>query len=164
MQKRTRAVVSTVVFSLLAVNGTHAFGQSVRNEKQISLELASEAAMSAIAQCREQGFRVSAVVLDRGGNTKIAMTDDSAGLHTLDSARRKAYTALTFRVPSAEFAKRVATTPALASFEGVIALAGGLPIRSGNEVIGSIGIGGAPAGERDEGCAQTGIRKIQSRL
>lgn len=73
MQKWAKAVMSTVVFSLLAVSGTHAFAQSVRNEKQISLELASEVAMSAIAQCREQGFRVSAVVLDRGGNTKVAM-------------------------------------------------------------------------------------------
>lgn len=164
MQKRARAVVSTIVFSLLAIHGTRTFAQAVRNEKQTSLELANEAAMSAIAQCREQGFRVSAVVLDRGGNTKVAMTDDGAGLHTSNSARRKAYTALTFRVSSAEFAKRVTTTPALASFEGVIALAGGLPIKSSNEVIGSIGIGGAPTGDQDEGCAQAGIRRIQSRL
>jgi hypothetical protein len=64
MKKRARAVVSTVVFSLLALNGSHAFGQPVRTEKQISLELARDAAMSAIEQCREQGFRVSVVVLD----------------------------------------------------------------------------------------------------
>lgn len=86
MQKRGRAVVSTIVFSLLAINGTRTFAQAVQNEKQIALELANEAARSAIAQCREQGFRVSAVVLDRGGNIKVAMTDDGTGLHSLNDA------------------------------------------------------------------------------
>lgn len=134
------------------------------NEKQISLELANEAVAAALKQCRQGGFRVSIVVLDRGGNLKSAMTDDGAGLHTFDSARRKAYTALTFRISSAEFAKRAAANPALASFEGVIPLAGGLPIKSGDEVIGSIGIGGAPSGESDENCARIGIDKIKGNL
>lgn len=164
MKKCARTVVSVAIFSLLVLGGINALGQKVLNEKQISLELADDAATSAMKQCRQDGFRVTVVVLDRGGNIKVVMTDDGAGLHTLDSARRKAYTALTFRIPSAEFAKRVAITPTLADFEGVIALAGGLPIKSGDEVIGSIGIGGAPSGERDEVCAQTGLDKIKSRL
>lgn len=164
MKKCARVVVSTAIFSLLVLSGINALGQKVLNEKQISLELADEAATAAVKQCRQDGFRVTVVVLDRGGNLKLVMSDDGAGLHTFDSARRKAYTALTFRISSAEFAKRVATTPALAEFEGVIPLAGGLPFKSGDEVIGSIGIGGAPSGESDESCAQVGINKIKSRL
>lgn len=165
MKRFARISLSLVVFplfSLGSING--AVAQTVLNEKQISLELAIDAAATALRQCRQNGFRVSVAVLDRGGNIKLTMSDDGAGLHTVNSSRRKAYTALTFRIPSSEFAKRVAATPALGEFEGVIALAGGLPIKSGNETIGAIGVGGAPSGERDEACAQTGIDKIKSRL
>lgn len=151
------------ILALIVLSGISTEAQRVLNEKQIPLELANEAAMAALKQCRQDGFRVSIVVLDRGGNLKLGMTDDGAGLHTFGSARQKAYTALTFRISSAEFAKRAAANPALAGFEGVITLAGGLPIKSGDEVIGSIGIGGAPGGDRDETCAQVGIDKIKNR-
>lgn len=164
MKRQTRARLNLTIILLLILSGMNASAQKVLTEKQISLDIATEAATTAMKQCRQDGFRVSVVVLDRGGNLKLAMTDDGVGLHTFDSARRKAYTASTFRVSSAEFAKRVAATPALAEFEGVIALAGGLPIKSGDEVIGSIGVGGAPSGGQDESCAQTGIDKLKNRL
>jgi uncharacterized protein GlcG (DUF336 family) len=54
-------------------------------------------------------------------------------------------------------AQRAATNPGAANLKDiadVIFLAGGLPIRSGAEVIGAIGVGSAPGGDRDEICAQ----------
>lgn len=164
MRTCAKEVSGVMVFSFLVMSSVNALCQKVMTEKQISLELANEAAMAGMRQCRQDGFRVSVVVFDRGGHTKVVIRDDGAGMHTLDSARRKAYTALTFRVPSAEFAKRVATTPALAELEGVIALAGGLPIKSGDEVIGSIAVAGAPSGGQDEACAQAGINSLKDRL
>ena len=164
MNKDIKMVMNVVMLSFLVMSGINALGQSVLNEKQISLELAGEIATAAMKQCRQDGFHVSVVVLDRGGDVKIIMRDDGAGLHSLDGARRKAYTALTFRISSAEFTKRVTTTPALADFDGVLALAGGLPIKSGDEVFGSIGISGAQSGAIDEKCAQTGIDKLKNRL
>ena len=37
---------------------------------------------------------------------------------------------------------------------------GGLPIFAGKELIGSIGISGAPGGDKDAACAQVGIDRI----
>jgi uncharacterized protein GlcG (DUF336 family) len=74
---------------------------------------------------------------------------------------------LSFRTSTAEFAKRVATNPAAAGLkdvDGVITLGGGLPILSGAEVIGAIGVGGAPGGDKDEACSQAGISKIADKL
>jgi uncharacterized protein GlcG (DUF336 family) len=80
---------------------------------------------------------------------------------------RKAYTSLTFRVPSGEFGKRVASTPPPHSqlvLDKVTAGEGALPIMSNKEVIGAIGISGAPGGHRDAACAQVGIDKIATAL
>ena len=45
----------------------------------------------------------------------------------------------------------------------IFALAGGLPIRVGNDLIGAIAVGGG-APETDEKCAQAGLDKIQALL
>jgi uncharacterized protein GlcG (DUF336 family) len=155
---RIAIMIGGTVASVFALTGFSESGeaQSVITEKQISLSLANEAAQTALVACRQAGFRISAAVLDRGGNLKAILRDDGA--------RRKAYTALTFRIPTAEFVQRTAATPALANFEGVLALAGGLPIRSGEDVIGAIGVGGSPSGDRDAACAQAGLDRIKNKL
>jgi len=102
--------------------------------------------------------------LDRGGAFKAGLRNDGAGLHTFDTAWKKAYTSASIRIPTTTFVQRVQTNPGLGSITGVIALGGGLPIALGNEVIGAIGVGGAPSGEADEVCAKAGIDKIADRL
>lgn len=144
--------------------GAHTAAQAVVTQKQLSLALAAEAASAAVAQCRQDGFRASVVVLDRAGNIQVMLRDDASPLHALETSRQKAFTALSFGVPTSEFAQRTEKTPALRSIGGVTALPGGLPIRSGNDIIGAIGAGGAVGGERDERCAQAGIDKIKDRL
>ena len=80
--------------------------------------------------------------------------------------RRKAYTSLTFRASTTALSKRLAETPALANLNNVtdvLVLGGGVPIKSGNDTIGAIGVSGAPAGEKDEACGQAGIDRIADR-
>lgn len=141
-----------------------ALAQGVLTERNLSVALAEEAALAAMQKCQADGFRVAVVVLDRGGALKAALRNDGAGLHTFDTAFKKAYTAATFRIPTSTFVQRVQTNPGLSSIGGVIALGGGLPISLGNEVIGAIGVGGAPSGDADEACAKAGIDKITDRL
>jgi uncharacterized protein GlcG (DUF336 family) len=169
MLNSLRYYLSGLAFGLLVTvsPSVTTAAQTVLSERQISLALAGEAAEAAVMQCRINGFRVTATVVDRSGLIKAVMRDDGTGPHTLDASLRKAFTSASFRISSAEFANRVATNPAAANLKdikGVIALGGGLPIRSGDEVIGAIGVGGAPGGDRDEACAQAGINKIAGRL
>lgn len=138
----------------------------VRMEKNLSLDLATAIAETALATCRGDGFHVSITVLDRAGEALVFLRDDGANPHTVENSRRKAYTARTFGTPSSEFAGHISEPPrqAQATLPGIIALAGGLPIKVGTEVIGAIGVSGSPGGEKDEACGQSGIDKVADQL
>ena len=139
----------------------------VREEKTITLALANEAAAAAVAECQAKGFAVSAAITDRAGQLKALQRADNAGPHTLDSSQRKAYTSASFRAPTGAMMENAQKNPGAANIwhiQGVILLAGGVPIRVGDQVVGGIGVGGAPAGSIDEECANAGIKKISDRL
>jgi uncharacterized protein GlcG (DUF336 family) len=154
------------VTALLAVVPAHA-QSTVATEKQLPLPLALEAAQGTLDQCRKDGFRVSVTVLNNAGQPIVLLRDGGTGPHTADTSRRKAYTSLTFRAPTTALSKRLAETPALANLNNVtdvLVLGGGVPIRSGNDTIGAIGVSGTPTGEKDEACGQAGIDRIADRL
>jgi uncharacterized protein GlcG (DUF336 family) len=155
------AVATAATISSLPANA-----QGVLAERNISLGLAMTIAQSALESCRANGFHVSVTVVDRAGQVRVALRDDNASPHTFENSQRKAYTARTFRVPSAEFATRMAGDPVKAQLvlPGVIALAGALPIKAGDEIIGAVGVSGAPGGEKAEACAKTGIDKVADQL
>lgn len=146
---------------------TAAAQAQVREEKTISLALANEAAAAAVAECQAKGFAVSAAIVDRAGQLKALQRADNAGPHTLDSSQRKAYTSASFRAPTGAMMENAQKNPGAANIwhiQGVILLAGGVPLRAGDQVVGGIGVGGAPAGSIDEECANAGIKKISDRL
>ncbi|HZT27951.1 MAG TPA: heme-binding protein [Pseudolabrys sp.] len=139
--------------------------QGVVTQKNIPLSMALAIADAALAQCQSMGFKVSVAVVDRAGLTLVMLRGDGAGLHTPEGAERKAYTARTYGSPSANFAKRVQTEPSYApamQYTRVLALAGGLPIKAGNEVIGAVGVSGSPG--KDDVCGQAGIDKVADQL
>ena len=136
----------------------------VAAERNVTLTAATEAAQATVDKCRADGFRVSVVVIDRGGNIKATLRDDGSSPHTVDTARKKALTSFFFRIPSADFVGRVAANPGLRDIKDTIALGGGLPLRSGGEVVGAIGVGGAPSGDADQACAQAGVDRITGKL
>jgi uncharacterized protein GlcG (DUF336 family) len=141
--------------------------QALLTERNISLNAAYDAASGALGQCRKDGFRVTVTVLDRSGRTRVVLHDDGASPHTVENSMRKSYTALTFRQPSGDAGKRFTSDPIFLGFlhlDRVTTLAGGLPIRAGNEVVGAIGISGAPMGEQDAVCAQVGLDRIAKSL
>ncbi len=136
-------------------------------ERTISFNAAHEAATAAIEQCRKDGFRVTVTVLNRAGRTAVVFHDDGAPLHTIENSLRKAYTALTFGVPSGDFGKRVASSPTsigAMNLDRITSLEGGLPILAGKEVVGSIGVSGAPTGPQDIACVQAGLARIAKGL
>lgn len=134
-------------------------------ERSISTDAALELATTALEQCRAKGYKVSITVVNRHGRTAVALSDDGVNPHTLENSERKAYTAFTTKGPSGEVGKR--PQPGLASFlqlKGVTGGEGGLPVFAGKELVGAVGISGAPGGEKDAACAQAGIDRIAKRL
>lgn len=146
---------------------TPAWAAEVLIQKNISLALAQEAAEAALADCTAKGWKVTAAVVDRAGQLKIQLRGDGAGPHTLDSSRKKAYTAASMREGTSKMLEISQQSPAAATLpmiDGLLLLGGGLPIKAGDEVIGAIGISGAPGGHLDDGCAEAGITRIRDRL
>jgi len=120
-------------------------------------------AMTASEEC---GAIASVAVIDSAGRIKVLLQGDGGSPHNLELARRKAYTARTFRRPSAEWAKRTETVnQGQRMLTDVIPLGGGIPIMVGNETIGGVGLSGAPNGsEQEEACARAGIARVTDQL
>jgi uncharacterized protein GlcG (DUF336 family) len=140
-------------------------GAQVLTQRNISLPLAKAIADSALANCERGGFQVSVTVVDRANQIRVLLRDDDAKPHTMDASQRKAYTALTFRRPSSEMEKMAGgQDAALAAIPGTFMRSGGLPIRAGGEVIGAVGVAGAPGGTADEVCAKSALDSVADQL
>jgi uncharacterized protein GlcG (DUF336 family) len=134
--------------------------------KDLSYAIAKTIAETALESCRSKGYATSVVVVDRGGDTLVAMRGDDAPPHTMENARRKAYTARSFKKSTAEYAKQLESgNPVVrqqVTLPGVIAIPGGLPIKVGQDVIGGVGLSGSPG--VDEPCVQAGLDKVADQL
>jgi uncharacterized protein GlcG (DUF336 family) len=157
------------VCAAMAMLAGSASGQNL-TVQTISAGQALKIVNAAIAKCSEPGPRItiSVAVVDHAGNPRMLLNADTAAPHNLDLARRKAYTARTFRRPSAEWAKAsTAETPQFGQRQmvDVIPLGGGMPIMMKGEAIGGVGISGAMGGQvAEEACARAAIDAIASEL
>jgi len=135
------------------------------DRKDLSSAMALAIATGASDACKARGYATSVVVLDRGGNVLVSLRGDDAGLHTVENARRKAYTALTFKITTKAFIEDMKTRPVRreqTTLPGVIAIDGGVPIKYGKDVIGGVGLSGSPG--VDEECVNAGLDKVKQDL
>jgi uncharacterized protein GlcG (DUF336 family) len=150
---------------LCAVVATVAHAQLLTH-RDLSYAIAKTIAETAVESCAAKGYRVSAVVVDRDGDTIVALRSNNASPHTMENARRKAYTANSFRTSTADYAQRFASNDPLVhqqvTLPNVIAIPGGLPVKVGDDVIGGVGVSGSPG--VDEPCVQAGLDKVADQL
>ncbi|NDP62773.1 heme-binding protein [Polaromonas sp.] len=157
--------VSALALSLIAAAGASA--QAVRTEKNMSLELANQLASASVAACAANGYAVSATVVDRAGTVRAVQRADNAGPHTLAASQQKAFTSASAKNTTLAMMEGSQKNPAAANLvyiPGYLLLGGGVPVKVGNEVIGAVGVGGAPGGNLDEQCAVAAIDKIKDQL
>ena len=141
-------------------------GAALLAHRDLPYAVALTIAQATVESCAAKGYAESAVVVDRAGETIVAIRGDEAGPHSMENARRKAYTALTFRVSTTDYAKRFADNNPVVrqqvTLPNVIAIPGGLPIKVGDEVVGGAGASGSPG--VDEPCVQAGLDKAADQL
>lgn len=141
---------------------------SLPQQSYLPLNLALAGASAALDACAADGYTVSVSVVDAGGVQKALLRADGAGPHTIGSSDGKAYTAASLKRDTLGLANFVATRPDLEGLrdmdDRILILGGGLPIEIDGEVVGGIGVGGAPGGDLDEACAQVGIDTILEML
>ena len=132
--------------------------------KVLKPEVALEMAQAAMAHCRAGGYQVGVTVVDRFGVPPVFLRDRFAGIHVFETARRKAWTAVSFRTSTLELSKLTAEgeMSAIRDLDTALALGGGLPIEAGEGgIVAGIGVSGAPAPSEDEVCAAAGIAAIE---
>jgi len=137
-------------------------GRDFRNEIFDARNSANRC-QAALEQCRKDGYQVAVAVVDRAGLVQVLLRDRFAGAHTVDIAPNKAWTAVSFRIPTAALGVETqAGKPmsAIRSHPKVFAAGGGQVIEAGGSVLGGIGVSGAPGGEADDACARAGIKAI----
>jgi uncharacterized protein GlcG (DUF336 family) len=156
---RTTLTAALSAMALLAPIDSPA--QGVVTQRILSLPAAKMIAEAALAECASRGFRTAVAVIDRAGNLLVLLRHEQASPATIDMARGKAYTALIFRTSTLEFQARTAADPVLApqrDVPGILALGGGVPILSGDEIIGAVASSGSNQTTDDE-CARAGLAK-----
>jgi uncharacterized protein GlcG (DUF336 family) len=152
--------------SALACGTCTSANAQLATHKDLTLAMATTIALTAIETCKGQGYSVSAHVLGRNGEVLIGLRGDGTNPTTLENSMKKAYTARTFRIPSGKFAENVKGNPNAGALflTNITPAQGALPIMVGEDVIGAIGISGAPGGDKDEACAKAGIDKVSADL
>jgi uncharacterized protein GlcG (DUF336 family) len=133
--------------------------------KRMSMELARDVAQKAVQVCREQGYNVSAVVVDRDGTTQVVLRDTLASRFTIELAQRKANAVTLSGASGSEFRRaRQDIRDEINSVPELLMLEGAVPIRAGGSLLGAVGVSGAPGGDKDEVCAVQAVASVQDRL
>ncbi|NUR84162.1 MAG: heme-binding protein [Nonomuraea sp.] len=133
---------------------------AVVQQGTLSADAALKVAQAVQQEAAKQKQRVTVAIIDRTGATRLIVKGDGAGPQTEESAKRKAFTAVSFGQPTSALAKN----QALAAIPGTLLLAGGVPVASGGAPIAGIGVGGAPSGDIDEAIANAGLKAISGQL
>jgi uncharacterized protein GlcG (DUF336 family) len=151
---------------LFAAVGAVQAQEATYSVRMLSPDTALKAAQAALARCRANGFQTAVAVVDRMGVVQVMLRDRFAGPHTPDTAIGKAWTAVSFRTNTTEFAQATQSGPqqAIRNRPGVVAVGGGLMIEAAGSILGAIGVSGAPGGKDDDVCAAAGIAAIKDAL
>jgi uncharacterized protein GlcG (DUF336 family) len=136
---------------------------NVVKKYSISSDLAQKMLDAAVAKARELGVCENVAILDDGGNLKAFSRMDGAPILPIEIALKKAYTAL-LGVSTQEFFEFIQGDPSLLAgipaLERVAAWGGGFPIKVGREIVGAIGVSGAPAVQNDVDCARAALSLV----
>lgn len=133
--------------------------------KRLSLEAATRIAQAAIAACRKEGVQVAVTVVDRGGHPQVVMRDVLAMDITLPISKKKAHSAMAFNSDLTQLVDQFKSNPhGAASIDEVIIAGGGIPINIGGNILGGIGVSGAPSALTDEKCAKAGLAAVKDDL
>jgi uncharacterized protein GlcG (DUF336 family) len=161
-----RPVRLALLASVSILVAAPALAQAPQVEKNVSMGMALAIIQGTIEQCTKDGYKVSVTIVDKAGNVAASIRGDGTSPHTMEFSRLKAYTARIRNQTSLQTMKELedpARAP-LRQIPGLVGVGGGVPIRAGNEVIGGVGVSGAPGGEKDEACANAGLAKVEAAL
>ena len=162
-----RLMLAAVVAASLAAAPSAGAAEGIITYKSLAPDVAFDLARAALQQCRKDDYQVAVVVMDRFGRPLVTLRDRFAGVLALETANGKAWTAVNFTRNTSDLIAAIKSgelTLVTATLPKVTMLAGGLIIEAGGSLLGSVGVAGAPGGEKDEACARAGIAAVRDKL
>jgi uncharacterized protein GlcG (DUF336 family) len=166
--KTGAALLGSIAFASAA-----AHAQGLVTTQKLSAALANELVANSVAECAKKNYAVTAAVVDLDGVRQAVLRGDGAPIHTLDNAFYKAYSSASLTLSRKEdstgavaerMAKNAPTTVPQTPLPNVTYARGGVAIMAGGNIIGGIGVSGAPGGQFDEECARAALSKIADRM
>ena len=164
----------TALFAASLFTSAPAVAQVDVDGYYLPMKVALKAAETAVDSCATHGWDVTATVVDPAGLVIVQLRGDHATVHTKDSSYRKAYTIVSMGpvfglTRTSQFVALIQKAPngagpELADLPDIFANAGGVAIEHGSEIVGGLGVGGSPGGNRDEACAADGVAAIANEL
>ena len=172
MQKPVLISCLILLFSLVVPVGAKNKEEVILKRPIMSLDIAMRAAHGALKECRKRGYSVAVAVVDSSGVLQVLLRDHLGGPHTIETATRKAWTAVSFRQSTgelADFLKRGQIPSQIPHNPGVLIVGGGYKIDWNGQMVGGIGVSGAPPGKSDVdsidgACALAGIQEVRQQL
>lgn len=162
-----RMAIALLLASGIMTGGARAEEEALVSYKTLSPETALVLARAALADCRARGYQVTVAVVDRSGNMQVMLRDRYAGAHTVETARRKAWTAVSFRTDTlamAELTEAGKEASGVRFVDQAMMVGGGVVVQAAGSIVGGVGVSGAPGGPADDECAKVGIAAIQDDL
>ncbi len=157
-------LAAVAALAALGLTAVPARGADILPTHRLSAALATEIAVDAIAACAKMGYPITAAVVDVDGVHQALIRGDGAGIHTVQAARDKAFTAATYGRATSAVGERYKTNPSAVILKEpyLIPGDGGLPIKIGTELVGALGVSGSPG--KDEVCGNAALDQVRARL
>ena len=165
MKNRKLSFFIAALFVLASAPSFADSGQPLTvNIKRMSLDTALRIGQAAIKKCRKEGVQITVTVIDRGGNVQVVLRDTLAMDVSIPVSQKKAYTAMEFNSPTSAMEDRFKGAYSVAKIDELMMAAGGIPINIAGNIMGGIGVSGAPSGLTDEACAEAGLDAVRDDL
>ena len=159
-----RAVLALGLAESLAMGTANAAGPLMVPILRLSMDEALKAAQASIDTCRKLGYSVAVTVVDRSGRPQVMLRDTLAMDLAVPVSRKKAYTAMTFNLPTSKIVGRFPGAYSVPKVHSILVSPGAVPIDAAGQILGGIGVGGTPSGLTDERCARAGLDAIRVEL
>ena len=168
---------AALIAAVAVMTDSNAFAQA----KTVTPEVAKIMVQEAVTKCRAEGAKITAKVVDAANVEKALLRDEGAGAITVEFVQAKINTViLTGRAsggPGGNPTMIKGVNPKVMVMGAVMGMdmaagklisgveaGGAVPIMIGGEMVGVIGVSGAPSAATDIACANAGIAKVADKL
>jgi glc operon protein GlcG len=154
---RRRLWLAALLIAAACIVNVPATGQMVGERRFLTLDGAKAMGAAAVNEAKRNGWDVAIAIVDKAGELVYFERFDKAAPASIENAIGKARTAARYERPTKVLEDDVAGgRSAILGLPTMVGVEGGLEVRSGDQIIGGIGVSGATS-PQDTQVARAGL-------